>query len=77
LTFTNLVIARGAVEFLNSMARAINRWAKRDLIGLRDEKAAQGGSDEASVLELLNPHHDLSPLAECVPFAFLLRISAI
>ena len=38
----------------------------RDLIGLRDEKTAQGGTDEASVFELLNPHHDLSPLAEHV-----------
>ena len=76
LTFANLVIARGAVELLNSMARARNRCARaeyklalgqyRDLIGLRDEKTAQGGNDEASVFALLNPHHDLSPLAEYV-----------
>jgi hypothetical protein len=74
LTFANLVIARGAVELLNSMARAKNRCARadydlalgqyRDLIGLRDEKAAQSGNDGASVFELLNPRHDLSPLAE-------------
>ena len=76
LTFANLVIARGAVELLNSMAGAKNRCARaeyelalgqyRDLIGLRDEKTAQAGNDEASVFELLNPHHDLSPLAEFV-----------
>ena len=70
LTFANLVIAHGAVELLNSMARAKNRCARadydlalgqyRDLIGLRDEKAAQSGNDGASVFELLNPRHDLS-----------------
>jgi len=75
LTFANLVIARGAVELLNSMARAKNRCARadydlalgqyRDLIGPRDEKAAQSGNGGASVFKL-NPRHDLSPLAEYV-----------
>ena len=74
LTFMALVNASDAAELLNLMARAKNRCARTryeraleqytDLMGLRDERIAQGADERGGVFELLNPHHDLSTLAE-------------
>ena len=76
LTFANFEIARGAVELLNSMVNARSRCAQaeynlalkqyQDLIGQPEERPAHGGDNAGSVFNLLNPHHDLSPLAEYV-----------
>lgn len=75
MTFTNFVIARGAVELLNSMVNARSRCAQaeynlalkqyQDLIGQPEEKP-RSRDDAGSVLNVLNPHHDLSTLAEYV-----------
>ena len=69
------MFARGAVELLNSMASAKNNCAQaeyhlslkryQELIGQTDEKPARQ-DDVASVFSLVNPHLDLTPLAEYV-----------
>ena len=76
VTFANFAIARGAAELLNSMVNARSRCAQaeynlalkqyQDLIGQPEERPAHGGDNAGSVFNLLNPHHDLSPLAEYV-----------
>jgi hypothetical protein len=76
LTFANFEAARSAAELLNSMASAKDNCAQeeyhlalnqyRDLIAPRDEKPMQGGENAGSVFNLLNPDHDLTPLAEYV-----------
>jgi hypothetical protein len=65
-----------ALELLNSMARAKNRCAGgqyelalkdyMDLARLRDKKIAEGENETERVIGLLNPHRDLTPLAEFV-----------
>jgi hypothetical protein len=76
LTFANFEAARSAADLLNSMASAKDNCAQadyqlalkqyRDLIGPHGEKPAADGDSAGSVFNLLNPHHDLTPLTEYV-----------
>ena len=76
LTFANFEAARSAADLLNSMASAKDNCAQteyhlalkqyRDLIGPHGEKPAEDGDNAGSLFYLLNPRHDLTPLAEYV-----------